>query len=187
MTRPLPATLVALVVGVLSLAGCSATPQTTETSRTATETPSPTASAAPAWNPCSDLSAARVGSALGARVRKTTGTPDNPRCAFLPVAKGGPTLNVTYLEFHGDFERAFRSMGRLAGHVERLDLPGAKAARLVVNTSHRASLVTGFVQVHGLIETVNAAQLAPYDAGAVRAATLDVLEALVRHAPAAAG
>ena len=39
-------------------------------------------------------------------------------------------------------------------------MPGADAARLVVNANRKATLVTGFVQTGGLIETVNAVQLA---------------------------
>ncbi|MBB6628119.1 DUF3558 family protein [Nocardioides sp. KIGAM211] len=146
---------------------------------------STSASTAPAFNPCRDLAAGRVGRALGAEVTKETGSPDNPRCAFLPVRKGGPTLNVTYGVFTGDFEDAWDSMGQLDGTVTDVDLPEAGAARLVVNTRRKAVLVTGFVQVNGLIETVNAIMLAPYDRDAVVGTTRDVMATLAKKAPAA--
>jgi hypothetical protein len=140
-----------------------------------------------AWNPCRDLSAGRVGAALGAAFTLDTGTAEQPRCAFLPVEEGGPTLNVTYLWFDGGLDEAFSSMGRVAGEVTELRVPGADAARLVVNADRRATLVTGFVQTGGLIETVNAAQLAPSDPRAVVRATRAVLATLVEHAPASPG
>ena len=141
-------------------------------------------SAAPAWNPCGDLSARQVGAALGARVTVDTGSTDAPRCAFLPAAKNGPTLNVTYLWFDGGFEQAFASMGRLDGRVSRPAVPGADAARLVVNTNRQATLVTGFVRTGRLVETVNAVQLTPSDPRAVVRATRRVMATLVAHAPA---
>lgn len=139
-------------------------------------------SSAPFFNPCRDLSARVVGRALGAEVTKTTGTPDTPRCAFLPVEEDGPTLNVTYLEFGGDFEDAWDSMGTLAGEVSDVHIAAADAARIVVNTRKKAVLVTGFVQVKGLIESINAVQLAPYDRAAVVGATRGVMRTLARHA-----
>ena len=170
---------------LLLLAGCSSTDATTETSSTSSS-PSPSASPSaskPAFNPCSGLAAGPVGRALREKVRETTGTADNPRCAFLPVAKGGPTLNVTYLEFGGDFDKAFAAMGQIKGRVSDVRIPGATAARVVVHASRKVVLVTGFVQVHGLIETVNAIQLAPYDAGTMRDATEAVMRTLVATAP----
>ena len=137
-----------------------------------------------AWNPCRDLHADRVGAALGADVTLDTGTAEAPRCAFLPVADGGPTLNVTYLWFEGGFDEAFASMGRIDGAVTRLTVPGADAARLVVNAGRTATLVTGFVQTGGLIETVNAVQLAPSRPQDVARATRQVMTTLVMHAPA---
>jgi hypothetical protein len=113
-----------------------------------------------------------------------TGTVDQPRCAFLPAAKDGPTLNVTYLWFDGGFEQAFASMGRLPGRVSRPAVPGADAARLVVNTNRQATLVTGFVKTGRLVETVNAVQLTPSDPQAVVRATRRVMATLVGHAPA---
>jgi hypothetical protein len=53
-----------------------------------------------------------------------------------------------------------------------------------VNTSRKATLVTGFVQTGGLVETVNAVQLGSSEPGAVVRATRTVLATLARHAPA---
>jgi hypothetical protein len=75
-------------------------------------------------------------------------------------------------------------MGELDGTVREVDLRGADHARLVVSTRKEAVLVTGFVQTGDLIETVNAAALAPYDRAAVTAATTNVMDTLVEHAPA---
>jgi uncharacterized protein DUF3558 len=136
------------------------------------------------WNPCGDLAATRVGRALGERVTRETGTADTPRCAFLPVTKGGPALNVTYAWFAGGFERAWRRMGVPDGRVRDLRLPGADHARLVVNRSRGAVLVTGFVQTGDLVEIVNAIGLSPDEHAAVTSATTGVLRTLVRHAPA---
>ena len=177
---------VAALAVLLTLAGCSSS--SSSSSSAPEKAPDPTPTATPAtWNPCSGLDAKRVGRALGARVTEETGTPDNPRCAFLPVSKDGPTLNVTYTQFDGSFERAWTSMGHIDGAVRDLDIAGATAARVVVNRSPKAVFVTGFVQSHGLIETVNAVQLRPYDATAVTAATRDVLATLVARAPASQG
>ena len=176
---------------LLALGACSSTdaesPSADAPGHAAAADPSAAASAladTPTWNPCADLSAGPVGRALGARVTKATGTADTPRCAFLPAAEGGPTLNVTYTWFDGGFERAWQSMGELDGTVREVDLSGADHARLVVSTRKEAVLVTGFVQTGDLIETVNAAALAPYDRAAVTAATTNVMATLVEHAPA---
>jgi hypothetical protein len=142
------------------------------------------AGATAAWNPCRDLRAGRVGAALGADVTRDTGTVETPRCAFLPVEDGGPTLNVTYLWFDGGLDEAFSSMGRIDGEVTRLQVPGADAARLVVNAGRKATLVTGFVQTGALIETVNAVQLAPSRPRDVARATRQVMATLAERAPA---
>lgn len=187
------ATYVVAPVLLLALGACSSTdaspeaPSPDDPGHAAAADPSSAASAlaeAATWNPCADLSAGPVGRSLGVRVTKETGTADTPRCAFLPTVEGGPTLNVTYTWFDGGFERAWRSMGELDGTVREVDLRGADHARLVVSTRKQAVLVTGFVQTGDLIETVNAAALAPYDRAAVTAATTNVMATLVEHAPA---
>ena len=170
---------------LLPLAACSGTdsqpgsqPDAASTSASADTTSDAT------WNPCGDLSPGRIGRALGADVTRETGTDDTPRCAFLPVAKGGPTLNVTYVWYSGGFEKAWSGMGKIDGRVTDLDIAGADHARLVVNAGRKAVLVTAFLQTGDLIETVNAIGLKPYDRAAMVAATTGVLTELASHAPA---
>jgi hypothetical protein len=177
---------VAALALLLPLAACSGTdpaPSTTPASTPASTAPT---AADPVWNPCTDLTAAPVARALGAGVTKETGTVDTPRCAFLPAAKDGPTLNVTYAWYDGGFEKAWAGMGQIDGRVSDVDIAGADNARLVVNARRKVVLVTGFVKTGGLIETVNAIQLAPYDRAALVAAATDVMTTLSRHAPATA-
>ena len=171
----------AALAGVLLLTGCSGGSEPSETAAPAPTTPptQSTPTAAP-FNPCDDLTAALVGRALGAEVRKETGSSSTLRCAFLPTETGGPTLNVTYLDFDGDFEQAWASMGTIDGTVTDVDVAGARAARLVVNARDDAVLVTGFVQVGGLLQTVNAVQLAPYDESGATAAVTTVLARLAK-------
>jgi hypothetical protein len=45
-------------------------------------------------------------------------------------------------------------------------------------------LVSGFVQTEGLVQSVNAVQLRPYDERAVVSGTRRLLAALAAHAPA---
>ena len=100
-----------------------------------------------------------------------------------PGGKDGPTLNVTYLWSTAASTRPSRRWAaRRRGHGPRV--PGADAARLVVNANRKATLVTGFVQTGGLVETVNAVQLAPSQPRAVVRATRRVMATLVEHAPA---
>ena len=181
MTSTIRLRVVAALATALLLTGCSGGAVDTETA-TPTSTPTSTAStpAAAPFNPCDDLTAALVGRALGAEVSKETGSGSNLRCAFLPKQTGGPTLNVTYLDFAGDFDEAWAAMGTIDGTVTDVDVAGAQAARLVVNTRDDAVLVTGFVQVGGLLQTVNAVQLAPYDEARSTAAVTTVLTRLAK-------
>ncbi|MCW2845417.1 MAG: hypothetical protein JWN22_3333, partial [Nocardioides sp.] len=142
---------VAALALLLPLAACSSADPKADPAPAATTAPTaPTATAPaatdPVWNPCADLTAASVRKALGAAVTKETGTVDTPRCAFLPVAKDGPTLNVTYVWYAGSFEKAWAGMGQIDGRVSDVDIAGADKARLVVNTRRKAVLVTGFVR-----------------------------------------
>ncbi|MCW2792010.1 MAG: hypothetical protein JWO76_1108 [Nocardioides sp.] len=177
---------VAALALLLPLAACSSDPAAEPDAAPTPATPTaaaPTA-AEPVWNPCEDLAAGPVGRALGADLTEETGTDDTPRCAFLPVEKGGPTLNVTYVWYAGGFEKAWAGMGQIEGRVTDVDIAGAANARLVVNARRGVVLVTGFVKTGDLIETVNAIQLAPYDRAAVVDATTEVMVTLSRHAPA---
>jgi hypothetical protein len=176
----------AVMALLLPLTACGGSPEPHATPTSPAAGPSDVSTPLPGadWNPCADLAAARVSAALGTEVTKENGNDATPRCAFLPVAEGGPTLNVTYLWYDGSFEEAWDSMGRIRGRVTGLDVPGADAARLVVHTRKKAVLVTGFVQTGELIETVNAIALDPDDRAALVAATRQVLTALARNAPA---
>lgn len=136
-----------------------------------------------AWSPCDGLDAAAVGKLVGAPVTEQTGTSAQPRCAFLPVREGGPAFDLNYLWFDGGLDEAWRSMGKVAGRVSEIDVPGAEAARIVVHATDSGLLVTGFVQTEGLVQSVNAVQLDPYDRRAVVAATRGLLAELADNAP----
>lgn len=168
----------ALALLSLGVAGCSS----------GSDQPDPPASALSeaadvAWSPCDGVDAARVTRLAGERMAEQTGSSDQPRCAFTPVAEGGPAFDVNYLWFDGGLDEAWRSMGQVQGRVSRIDVPGADAARLVVHARRSAVLVSGFVQTGGLVQSVNAVQLRPYDAQRVVAATRGLLAALVKAAP----
>ena len=115
------------------------------------------------------------------------------RCALVPVREGEATFDVSYLLFDGGLDAAWATLGDdLAAEtadgagggarVTRPRVPGAEAARLVVATTPKAALVTGFVENGDLIQTVNAADLAPYDADALVRATRLLLGQLSAHA-----
>lgn len=55
-------------------------------------------------------------------------------------------------------------MGDLPGDVSRLRIDTADNARLVVNATREAVVITGFLQTGDLIESVNAIQLRPFPA-----------------------
>jgi len=176
--RALPAAAVLLTAALA--AGCSggssgspATPGTAGASDAAKV----------AWNPCDGLTAAEVGRYVGERVTEHDGTDAQPRCTFTPQTKGGAAYDVSYLSFDGGLDAALGSMGAVARQLRPVRVPGAQAARLAVNTKRTGVLVTGFVQTKGLVQSVNAVQLAPYDEGAVVAATRRLLAALARKAP----
>jgi hypothetical protein len=54
-----------------------------------------------------------------------------------------------------------------------------------VSPTKTGVLVTGFVQTDGLVQSVNAAQLPPYDQAQVVAGTTALLAELAKHAPSA--
>jgi hypothetical protein len=162
------------------LTGCSATDDAGTTDPAATD---PAQAAGVAWNPCDGLRAATVGRYAGQRMVEQTGTSDQPRCAFTPAATGGPAFDVSYLWFDGGLDAAWDTMGKVRGTVTDIRVPGADAARLVVHAQRPAVLVTGFVQVGGLVQSVNAVQLRPYDRRTVVSTTRELLADLVERAP----
>lgn len=140
--------------------------------------PSASASAEPDINPCDGIDADAVSRALGAVLRKETGTVNSPRCALLPVKEGGPTFEMSYLWFDQGLEAAWRTMQVPAGQVSRPRVAGADDARVVVNASPQAYAVSAFLQNGALIQTVNALALPPYDGPRVRRAVQVLLTQL---------
>lgn len=140
--------------------------------------PSASASAEPDINPCDGIDADAVARALGAALRKETGTVNSPRCALLPVKEGGPTFEMSYLWFDQGLEAAWRTMQVPAGQVSRPRVAGADDARVVVNASPKAYAVSAFLQNGALIQTVNALALPPYDGPRVRRAVQVLLTQL---------
>ncbi|MDH2412659.1 hypothetical protein [Nocardioides sp. CER19] len=175
--------LTALLVGGLTLlsstgllTGCSSD-DATSSPHAATGSPSATPSE-PSFNPCAGVDVAPVSQALGAQLEKETGTADNPRCALVPVKKGGPTFELSYLWFDQGLEAAWSTMQVPAGTVSRPTVPGADDARMVVNDSGSAYAVSAFLQNGKLIQTVNALALKPYDGPKVQKATAVLLRQL---------
>jgi Protein of unknown function (DUF3558) len=165
----------AVLAAAALLAGCS--------SGTSEPAAQETQAADVGWNPCDGLTASAVGRIAGARVTEETGTTDRPRCTFVPVDKGGPAYDVSYLWFDGGLDRALDSMGAVATQLRRVEVAGADAARIAVRERRTGILVTGFVQTNGLVQSVNAVQLKPYDKGAMVQSTTDLLTDLARSAP----
>ena len=136
-----------------------------------------------AWSPCDGLTAAEVGRYAGEEVAEQNGTDANPRCTFTPQRKGGAAYDVNYLYFDGGLDAALGSMGAAGRQLHRVSVPGAQSARLAVNARRSGVAVTGYVQTRGLVQSVNAAQIAPYDERAVVAAPRQLMAALARKAP----
>jgi hypothetical protein len=112
-----------------------------------------------------------------------TGTTDQPRCTFVPQRTGGPAYDVSYLFFDGGLDAALDSMGAIAGQRRPVDVPGADAARLAVRERRSGILVTGFVQTRGLVQSLNAVDLVPYDRTGIVTSATDLLAVLARKAP----
>jgi hypothetical protein len=185
--------------GLLILLAACATREKTADADASTTSPTPSASAdaspdaspsasprasptQPAFNPCDGVDVVAVSTALGAGLKKETGTADSPRCALLPEKKDGPTFELSYLWFDQGLEAAWSTMQVPAGKVSRPSVPGADDARLVVNDSGSAYAVSAFLQNGKLIQTVNALALAPYDGPKLLRAT----DVLLRQLSAAA-
>ena len=151
----------ALALLSLGVAGCSSEPDQPDAADPSD--PAQASAADVAGSPCDGLDAAQVTRLVGERMAEQTGSADQPRCAFTPVAEGGPAFDVNYLWFDGGLDEAWRSMGQVQGRVSRIAVAGADAARLVVHARRSAVLVSGFVQTGGLVQSVNAVQLRPYD------------------------
>ncbi|GAA1159069.1 DUF3558 family protein [Nocardioides aquiterrae] len=166
----------AAVAAAVLLAGCSSSSD---------GPPSAAESKAPdvAWNPCDGLTAAGVSRIAGEPVTMQTGTVDQPRCTFVPKRTGGPAYDVSYLFFDGGLDTALDSMGAAGSQLRPVTVPGADAARIAVRERRTGILVTGFVQTQGVVQSVNAVHLKPYDRDAFVTSTTDLLAALARSAP----
>lgn len=169
-------TTAALLAAAALLAGCSSSPEGAPSDRQSQ-------AADVAWNPCDGLTAAGVSRIAGERVTVRTGTADQPRCTFVPQRKGGPAYDVSYLWFDGGLDAALDSMGGISGQLRPVTVPGADAARIAVRERRSGILVTGFVQTRGLVQSVNAVHLRPYDRQAFVTSTTALLAALARAAP----
>jgi hypothetical protein len=169
--------LVAALAATTVLAGCS--------SDGSDPSPAPDASevAGVAWSPCDGLTAASVSRLVGATMREDNGTTGAPRCTFAPTRPGGAAYDVSYLYFDGGLDAALDAMGATGAQLKKVDVAGADAARIAVSAKKSGVLVTGFVQTDGLVQSVNAAQLAPYDEEKVVGGTKALLAELAESAP----
>lgn len=170
------AAAVAAVVGLL-VSGCGG--------EDAGEKPDFSESEKPAlWNPCDAIDAAFVKREFGSVAEEENGTPTQPECRFVPKKSSGqPAVDANYLLFPGGIEAAWKTMGiSKQAKVSEPRVPGADAARLVVNAGAKDLGVTGFVQNGELIQSVNVLDPAPYDRKRVIAGVRKVLAAFAKHA-----
>jgi hypothetical protein len=164
----------ATAAALLGVAGCSGG---------GSDDPDSADIAALSWSPCDDLTAAAVGDLVGSPVKEHDGTETAPRCTFTPVEKGAPAYDVSYLWFDGGLDDALTAMGATGTQLEPIDIPGATAARMVVRPQKTGVVATAFVETDGLVQSVNAAQITPYDEDLVVSGTKALLTALVENAP----
>jgi hypothetical protein len=136
-----------------------------------------------AWSPCDGVTAAEVSRIAGEPMVEQAGTTEQPRCVFTPETEGGPAFDVNYLWFDGGLDEALDSMGAASEQLRPVSVPGADAARIAVRERASGVLVSGFVQTEGLVQSVNAVQIAPYDKDAMVTSTTALLAALAREAP----
>jgi hypothetical protein len=166
------AALAGVLLAPLLLAACSGA-----------EEPSADNVAAVAWNPCDGVGADQVSRIAGEPMVAQTGTAEQPRCVFTPETEGGPAYEVSYLWFDGGLDAALDSMGAASTRLRPVSVPDAVSARLAVRERESGILVTGFVQTDGLVQSVNAVQIASYDKEALVTSTTALLAALAREAP----
>ena len=171
------------LVLLLALTGCGS-------SSAPSSSPSSTDSAAsePAVQPCDGLDANAVATVLGSGLTVSKGTADDPECALLPKRKGDPVFRLNYQWwFKGGLDAAFQAMHAGKGQVSDIKVPGADAAKLVVQATPKMLFISGFVENDNLIQLVNGEALAPYSKARMLAATKLVLGQLSKSAPASQG
>jgi hypothetical protein len=190
VTRRLALLCATLLVGGASLAACGSDADPSADSSAAaggaSASASTSASAWPDFDPCDGLDAGPVSRALGWKLKVDRGTKANPRCALVPVKKGGPTYQLNYQWFPDGLEAAFDTIKIPAGTVSRPKVPGTDAVRLIEQPSKSAYAVTGFIQNGALVQNLNGLALKPYDAAKVRKAALVLLGEMSANAPLSA-
>lgn len=153
------AALVMVITGTL-LTGCSGD-STEPTSPTSTADTDPTPAT---FNPCDGLSAEQVSEELGVEVTMDDGSAASPRCAFNPGVEGAPVLDANYSLFPGGLDAVFSSLTELDRKaVQKVNVPGADAARIVTDFDDRQLFLSGFVQNGDLIQTIDLVAPQPYD------------------------
>ncbi|MBO0842113.1 MAG: hypothetical protein J2O46_02930 [Nocardioides sp.] len=176
MNRPLAITALVPVLALLGACGSSSTSHAA-----GKPSASPTA-AASKYNPCDKLDPAPVAKALGSGLKVNKGTAANPRCALLPTTTGGAAYELNYMQFKGTLDEAWKTMKVDKGTVTSPKIAGADSARLVVQQSDAAYVVTGFVQNGSLIQSFNSVDLKPYDGAAMQRAATALLTELSAEA-----
>lgn len=172
---PLALALGLAVAPLLLLTACSGDDPAPDPSATPTEA---------LWNPCNALDLAQVSTWFDARFNLDSGTPAAPVCTFTPSAEGGPVVDANYLLFPDGLEAIFDSMTELdPDDVRPVQVPGADAARVVVDFDDSQLFVSGFVQNDDLIQTVDVVDPKPYDETRSVRAVRSILAAFSAAAP----
>lgn len=119
---------------------------------------------APRWNPCDSLEVAEVSGWFGGSYAKDAGTPEALACTFTPDAEGAPVIDANYQLFDTGLDVLFDAMTGLdPDDVTDVRVPGADAAKVVVDFDDSQLFVSGFVQNDDLIQTVDVIDPLPYD------------------------
>ena len=145
---------------------------------------SPSVPEEPTWNPCDALAVADVTDWFGGGFTKDAGTEAAPKCTFAPASDGGPVIDANYLLFAGGLDEAFAAMADLdPDDVRVVQVPGADAAKVVVDFDDSQLFVSGFVQNGDLVQTVDVIDPQPYDQARVVRGVREVLAAFSAAAP----
>ena len=168
-------TAFAAVAALLLLAACSGDGEPPPPS------PSPTEAL---WNPCNSLDLDEVSTWFDVGFTKHAGTPQTPVCTFTPDDEGGPVVDANYMVFAEGLDALFDSMTGLdPDDVREIRVPGADAARVVVDFDDRQLFVSGSVQNGDLIQTVDVVDPRPYDEARVVRAVRSILAEFSVAAP----
>jgi hypothetical protein len=173
-------TVLTALSALLLLSACSG-----DDEPTARPSASPTAVT---WNPCDALDAGEVSAWFGVELTKDAGTPEAPACTFNPATEGGPVVDANYMLFPAGLDAAFEAIPGLdPDDVRAVPVPGADAARVVVDFDDSQLFVTGFVQDGDLIQTVDVVDPRPYDQARVVRSVRSILAEFSAAAPAEGG